>query len=584
MKVALVHAAISWKEKEKNIAKLLELNERAAASGGQIIVNTELATTGYAFESRSEISPLAETVPGPTTDAFGEIGEEYGCYICIGLPEVDPETGIFYNSAALVGPKGDLLARYRKALPAFRENLWAARGNLPAPVVETEHGRLGMMICADSYSYKPARSAALKGARIMLIPANWPPSHYNPEKFWQARAAENGIYILACNRTGMDKTLDCSLAESFIIDGDGEILGRIRSQKDAILYGNLPSSMAKRGSLANEILKRRRPEHYGEISLDPYSHINSTEMLFGLPEAGDLVVATIQLAASSDKPANIRDMLSLVDEAVSVAEGKGLTLDLAVFPELSTGMIFDRQTAERVCEETPGETTDIFTRKAEEKNLFVVVGMGEREGERFYNSGILIGPQGVVGRYRKVHLTSDDEIWAQPGENGFSTFDLPFGRVGMLIGSDLLFPEGADCLAKRGADIILVPALWSDQKSKFIWDARLGEQMHLAIANQWGDSGRVCASGGSLLCSYSRYPEKKIRLESPAEGDFINIMRFETKDAREKRFLENVDYGILLNLEGRRFPRINGRDRWRPGCTVENKVGADKMTKIVAPR
>jgi len=66
LKVALVHVAIGWKEKEKNISKLLELNERAAASGGQIIVNTELATTGYAFESRSEISPLAETIPGPT--------------------------------------------------------------------------------------------------------------------------------------------------------------------------------------------------------------------------------------------------------------------------------------------------------------------------------------------------------------------------------------------------------------------------------------------------------------------------------------------------------------------------------------
>ena len=210
---------------------------------------------------------------------------------------MDPETGIFYNSATLMGPKGDLLARYRKALPTFRENLWTARGNLSVPVVETEHGRLGMIICADSYSYKPARSAALKGARIMLIPANWPPFHHNSEKFWRARAAENGIYVLACNRTGMDKTMDCSLA--------------------------------------NKILSRKRPEHYGEISLDPYLHIN-TDMLLGLPEARDFVVVTIQLTTSSDKTANIRNMLSQIDEAISVAAGKGLTHDLAVFPELAT--------------------------------------------------------------------------------------------------------------------------------------------------------------------------------------------------------------------------------------------------------
>lgn len=104
----------------------------------------------------------------------------------------------------------------------------------------------------------------------------------------------------------------------------------------------------------------------------------------------------------------------------------------------------------------------------------------------------------------------------------------------------------ADSLAKWGADLLCVPALWGDRKSKFIWEARLGEQMHLAIANQWGDFGRFQAIGGSLIHSYSRYPEKRLKLESSAEGDRVNIMRLSAKDAREKRFLENIDYGDLL--------------------------------------
>lgn len=148
VKAALVHASVNWKDKEKNLAKLLALNEKAAGAGARIILNTELATTGYAFESRADIAPLTETIPGPTTGAFGQIAKKYGCYICIGLPEVDPETGKFYNAAALIGPAGRVLGRYRKVAPAFRENLWAARGNLPVLVTQTEFGRLGVVICA----------------------------------------------------------------------------------------------------------------------------------------------------------------------------------------------------------------------------------------------------------------------------------------------------------------------------------------------------------------------------------------------------------------------------------------------------
>jgi hypothetical protein len=72
--------------------------------------------------------------------------------------------------------------------------------------------------------------------------------------------------------------------------------------------------------------------------------------------------------------------------------------------------------------------------------------------------------------------------------------------------------------------------------------------MHLAVANQWGDCGGMHSAGESLLCSYSRYQEKISRLYSPATGDAVNIVPLESKDAREKRFLENIDYGVLLDL------------------------------------
>lgn len=550
LKVALIHASIFWRDKDKNVSKLLALNEEAARKGSKIIVNTELATTGYAFESRRDIAPLVESIPGPTTEAFGKIAMKYGCYICMGLPERDPKTGIFYNSAALLGPAGSVVAKHRKLSPAFRENLWAAKGNLPIPVVRTEFGPLSFVICADSYFYRPARIAALQGARLMMVPANWPPEHHNPEKFWRARALENGMYILACNRTGKDKVMDCNHAQSCIVGPQGKAMAQISSPEDTIIYGTLPLSDIR----TQNALSARHPRCYGNITLDPYSHI-SIEFLLGLPQSADFTAATLQFSSKPlEVEANVKRALQLIDDAEAKAARDGQAIDLVVLPELLTsGPIFALEEAMTCSEGIPGEICDAFAKKAREKDLFIVFGMAEHDVDEmnrmaFYNSSLLVGPKGVMGRYRKIHLSPSDRSWALPGNCGFSTVDLPFARIGMLIGHDLMFPEASDSLAKLGADMICVPALWDNASSKFIWEARLSEQTHLAIANQWGNCGRHHAMGESLLCNYSRFPERITLLSSPSEGDAVNILKFQTKDSREKRFMENIDYSVLLDL------------------------------------
>ncbi|MEG3071328.1 MAG: nitrilase-related carbon-nitrogen hydrolase [Candidatus Syntrophopropionicum ammoniitolerans] len=98
-----------------------------------------------------------------------------------------------------------------------------------------------------------------------------------------------------------------------------------------------------------------------------------------------------------------------------------------------------------------------------------------------------MGPRGLTGCYRKVHLSRQDGNWAKAGDNVFPLFDLPFARLGLLAGDDLLFPESAESLAKRGTDLICTPAAWTNSKMCFIWEARMGEQAHLVVANQWGE-------------------------------------------------------------------------------------------------
>lgn len=553
LKIALVHASIDWGEKEKNLARLLDLNEKAAGAGAKVIVNTELATSGYSFAGREEIAPLVETIPGPATRACGRVAGKYGCYICLGLPEVDLNTGVFYNAAALIGPAGQVVGKCRKLAPAYRENLWAARGNLPVLVAQTEFGRLGVVVCADSYSYKPARIAALQGARALLVPANWPPEHYNPEKFWRARAAENGIYLLACNRTGIDPNMDCRQAESMLIDGSGTAIQQVSSPDDTIIYGTLPPTGGKLIPAAPEnILSRREPACYRDIALDPYSQLNPGMML-GLPEPAEFTVAAVQFCPlPGNVPDNLERLLGLIDAAADRAAADGTPLDLAVLPELcTTGAVTGRRAAEAAAEMIPGPTTGVFARKAAEKNIFIVLGMVEKQDGKYYNSIVLVGPRGVECRYRKIHLSRPGESWAAAGDIIFPVLDLPFCRAGLLAGSDLMFPESAESLVKRGADLICAPAAWSDAKRRFIWEARQGEQAHLAIANQWGAAAGTRMSGCSAIYGYSRCPENIMRSEAAAEGNGINILRLNSRTARERKFIENIDYDIILKTSVR---------------------------------
>jgi predicted amidohydrolase len=186
--------------KEANLVALLRLTEEAATGGAKLIVTPEMATTGYCWASREEIASEVEPIPGPTTARFAEIAARYGCWIVVGLPEVDPQTGVFYNTAVLIGPDGPL-GRYRKTHAYISEPKWAKDGDLGLPVFETPLGRIAMTICMDACYPETARVPALAGADVICFPTNWL-TEKSPSPSWMARAAENGVYFLAANRYG----------------------------------------------------------------------------------------------------------------------------------------------------------------------------------------------------------------------------------------------------------------------------------------------------------------------------------------------------------------------------------------------
>ena len=101
IRVATIQFEPKQFEKERNILELLRLIRQAAGSGSKLIVTPEMGTTGYCWYTREEVAPFVETIPGPTTDRFAEVAKEFETHVVLGLPEVDPATGLtaFFMSA-----------------------------------------------------------------------------------------------------------------------------------------------------------------------------------------------------------------------------------------------------------------------------------------------------------------------------------------------------------------------------------------------------------------------------------------------------------------------------------------------------
>lgn len=176
-------------------------------------------------------------------------------------------------------------------------------------------------------------------------------------------------------------------------------------------------------------------------------------------------IDTIGVAAIQTHPrlgdveANLARQAELVGQAVAAGS------DLVVLPECSNGgyMFESREAAAATAEDIDaggGPAIAAWTSWAADHGIHLVAGLLERSGDRLFNSAVLVGPDGMIGRYRKTHTWGIDRELCEPGDLAFPVYDTPIGRIGMLICYDIWFPECARLEALQGADVIAVPANW----------------------------------------------------------------------------------------------------------------------------
>ena len=162
-------------------------------------------------------------------------------------------------------------------------------------------------------------------------------------------------------------------------------------------------------------------------------------------------VAAVQTYSHlGDSKKNLASVLANITEAAKNGA------KFVVFPEcMNAGYVWeDHAHALSVSDTIPGEFTGAIGKLCKQFNVYVAIGMSERDGEDVYNSVALIGPEGFIGKYQKNFLFDFDPFYFTLGTTGYPVFDTPIGKIGLFICADARIPEGARMLALKGAEII----------------------------------------------------------------------------------------------------------------------------------
>lgn len=212
---------------------------------------------------------------------------------------------------------------------------------------------------------------------------------------------------------------------------------------------------------------------------------------------------------------------------------------LIVFPECAiSGYGFDTlEEARRAAEPVPGPSSEALQTLCAEYQSYLVYGLLERDGETVYNTAVLLGPEGFIGRYRKLHLPflGVDRL-ITPGNEGFKVWETAIGRIGIAICYDLRFPESLRVLALQGADIVALPTNWPDGSQlmpDFVTRTRaLENRVYLLACNRVGEESGFWFFGRSQIVGTSG----RVLVEA-GEAPEIAYASIDPLRARQKRLI-----------------------------------------------
>jgi predicted amidohydrolase len=267
MRIALVQQHAS-EDVAGNRARGLAAAEAAAQQGAQLICFAELGFEPFYPQAPAsgDLAALAETIPGPTTEAACALARKLGVVLVLNLFEKDGEHT--YDSSPVIDSDGTILGKTRMVhvpdYPCFHERGYYAPGDQGAPVYDTAFGKVGVAICYDRHYPEYMRALAVAGAEVVVVPQaggidEWPDGLFEAEM--RVASFQNGYFTALCNRAGKESRLEFA-GESFVCGPDGVVIARAGKGTDEVLACDLDLKQARESHARKLFLPDRRPELY----------------------------------------------------------------------------------------------------------------------------------------------------------------------------------------------------------------------------------------------------------------------------------------------------------------------------------
>ena len=273
--------------RKQNIIRLAEGIADLAKRGAQLIILQELHNSLYFCQTEDvENFDLAEPIPGPSTDLYGELAARYKVVIVTSLFE-RRAAGLYHNTAVVLDKDGTIAGKYRKMHipddPAYYEKFYFTPGDLGFHPINTSIGKLGVLVCWDQWYPEAARLMALQGAELLIYPtAIGYAANDNDEeqqrqrRAWQTvqrgHAVANGLPVIAVNRVGYEPDPSGATqgimfwGTSFVAGPQGEILYEASENEEESIVIDIDLARSENVRRWWPFLRDRRIDYYGDIT------------------------------------------------------------------------------------------------------------------------------------------------------------------------------------------------------------------------------------------------------------------------------------------------------------------------------
>lgn len=271
---------------EQNKALLCAGIEKCAAQGAQLVVLQELHNSLYFCQTENtDLFDLAEPIPGPSTELYGEVAKRCGVVLVTSLFE-RRAPGLYHNTAVVFEKDGSIAGKYRKMHipddPAYYEKFYFTPGDIGFEPIATSVGKLGVLVCWDQWYPEAARLMALRGAELLIYPTaiGWESSDTDAEKqrqqgAWETvqrgHAVANGLPVVTVNRVGHEPDPSGQTAgiqfwgHSFVAGPQGELLFLAPDHDACTTVVDVDMERSEQVRRWWPFLRDRRIENYGDI-------------------------------------------------------------------------------------------------------------------------------------------------------------------------------------------------------------------------------------------------------------------------------------------------------------------------------